>query len=88
MLPDCPKVRIILGFKLLWKLEAKSVIEKLSDNILKAEFLDYSKIKTVKCTISAGIADISPKDTLAESINRADKNLYKAKSSGKNIVII
>ncbi|WP_276310318.1 diguanylate cyclase [Candidatus Aquarickettsia rohweri] len=72
----------------LTKLEAKSVIEKLSKNILETKFSDYSKIKTVKCTISAGIADINPEDTLAEAINRADKNLYKAKSSGKNTVII
>ena len=72
----------------LTKLEAKSVIEKLSKNILETKFSDYAKTKTIKCTISAGIADINPDDTLAEAVNRADKNLYKAKSSGKNKVII
>jgi two-component system cell cycle response regulator len=72
----------------LTKLEVKSVIEKLSKNILETKFSDYSKIKTIKCTISAGIADINPGDTLAEAVNRADRNLYKAKSSGKNTVII
>lgn len=72
----------------LTKLEAKSVIEKLSKNISETKFLDYSKSKTIKCTISTGITDIKPEDDLAEAINRADKNLYKAKSSGKNRVVI
>ena len=45
--------------------------------------------KKVQVTISAGVSKVlNDKDiNIEESINRADINLYKAKSSGRNIVI-
>lgn len=69
------------------KSEAKLVLEKLGQKVFDAEFLDYSESKKIKCTVSVGIDEIKKGDTLASAIDRADKKLYKAKGSGKNMVV-
>jgi two-component system, cell cycle response regulator len=43
--------------------------------------------KTIKCTISIGVADLHPEGDSAESLlKRADEALYSAKHSGRNTV--
>lgn len=69
------------------KNEAKLVLEKLLQKVFDAEFLDYSESKKIKCTVSVGIDEIKKGDTLASAVDRADKKLYKAKGSGKNMVV-
>lgn len=39
------------------------------------------------CTLSAGVAQLSPNDSLDSVINRADAALYEAKNAGRNKVI-
>ena len=67
--------------------EARLIIDKLREKVSNTQFLDYSESNKVKCTISAGIDEIQKNDNLASAVDRADKNLYKAKNSGKNIII-
>ena len=67
--------------------EAKLVLDKLRQKVFDAEFLDYSESNKIKCSISVGIDEIRKDDTLANAIDRADKKLYKAKGSGKNMII-
>jgi two-component system cell cycle response regulator len=67
--------------------EARLIIDQLREKVSDAQFLDYSESNKVKCTISAGIDEIQKNDSLASAVDRADKNLYKAKNSGKNMII-
>ena len=67
------------------KNKSKEEIEFIADAIRrKVEIADWDE--DVKVTISAGVAVSSEngKDTL----NKADKNLYEAKSTGKNKVVV
>jgi diguanylate cyclase (GGDEF)-like protein len=43
--------------------------------------------ETIRITLSAGVADLLPGDTLKTLIERADQALYRAKQSGKNQII-
>jgi two-component system, cell cycle response regulator len=67
--------------------EARLIIDKLREKISNTQFLDYSENNKIKCTISGGIDEIQKNDSLASAVDRADKNLYKAKNSGKNMII-
>ena len=67
--------------------EARLIIDKLREKISNTQFLDYSESNKIKCTISGGIDEIQKNDNLASAVDRADKNLYKAKNSGKNMII-
>jgi PleD family two-component response regulator len=39
-----------------------------------------------RVTISGGMAQVGPDETLAEALDRADKQLYQAKAGGRNCV--
>jgi two-component system cell cycle response regulator len=67
--------------------EARLIIDKLREKISNTQFLDYSESNKIKCTISGGIDEIQKNDSLASAVDRADKYLYKAKNSGKNMII-
>jgi diguanylate cyclase len=42
----------------------------------------------LRVTISAGVTDLHPDDTLAAAVERADQSMYRAKQSGRDQVIL
>jgi diguanylate cyclase len=64
---------------------AITVAESLRESIEGCSF-QYGD-KTVKITISCGLAEFKGKDNLDTIFKRADKALYKAKNSGRNCCI-
>lgn len=65
--------------------EGLQIAEKLrlmiSENVIK-----YDDIE-VRVSVSVGVSQIGPNDSLDECINRADENLYIAKKNGRNTVV-
>ncbi|MCD4742633.1 MAG: GGDEF domain-containing protein [Desulfobacteraceae bacterium] len=69
------------------KESAKQAAEKIRKNIEKIEFV-YKEEK-VKVTVSIGVSQISKDDKKFESLfERADIAVYKAKSNGRNQVVV
>ena len=66
--------------------QAKLVAEEIREMIQKSE-CDTGK-EIVKVTMSFGIKQLEDCKTLEENISEADENLYKAKTSGRNRVIV
>lgn len=64
--------------------DAYNTVEKIRKKIAEHTF-NYND-KEIKITISAGLAS-KLLSSLEKMINHADKNLYKAKNKGKNIVV-
>ena len=63
---------------------------RVAERIRKAlAAMPISLIADTHCniTVSMGISELQEKDTLSEFVRRADKNLYAAKTEGKNRVI-
>ena len=61
---------------------AEKLRKRISDHIIS------SKSATIKFSISVGAATVGDSDTsVDDTMKRADKNLYKAKRTGRNLVI-
>ncbi|MDC7225964.1 MAG: GGDEF domain-containing protein [Spirochaetales bacterium] len=64
-----------------------SEAEKIAERIrIKTETYSFSGIEE-RMTSSFGIAEVTGKDELQSLIKRADENLYRAKSEGRNLCI-
>ena len=62
--------------------KAEKLRKRISDHIVS------SKSATIKFSISVGAATVEDSDTsVDDTMKRADKNLYKAKRTGRNLVI-
>ncbi len=66
--------------------EAKKIAERILKTIGESKLI--YKNNTIQITMSGGITDHRPGDTTDSIIERADKALYEAKTSGKNKVVI
>ncbi|MFT5675089.1 MAG: diguanylate cyclase [Paraglaciecola sp.] len=64
----------------------KTVLEKVRCKIESIPF--RFKDKKVTITVSIGATDFKLKDNIEQVFDRADKNLYKAKNSGRNRCIL
>ena len=62
------------------------ILEKLREKVEKHGFQIEGPNK-IDLTISIGVASVSGKTTLDDAVGIADKNLYKAKETGRNKVI-
>ena len=62
------------------------ILEKLREKVEGHLFSIEGNVR-IRVTISAGVALLTSKTTLEDGIALADKNLYKAKESGRNRVI-
>ena len=65
--------------------EAFAIAEKIRRLVEKHEF-DYDGI-AIKTTLSFGLKQVSLEANIDHSINIADKSLYEAKSSGRNMTL-
>ena len=63
-----------------------SLLEKIRVTIENTRFKMKNK-KIINCTVSIGGKYIKNPIKLEEAVNKADKNLYKAKESGRNKVV-
>ncbi len=66
--------------------DAVSVVERLRVEI--ADYIFISDELELRVTVSIGVSQFEYSDvTFRDAIDRADKNLYKAKNSGKNLTV-
>ncbi|MGB9641202.1 MAG: diguanylate cyclase [Anaerolineales bacterium] len=66
--------------------EALSVAERLRSQVANLS-LPLENGEIIRVTLTAGVADLLPGDTLKTLIERADQALYRAKQAGKNRVL-
>jgi len=71
----------------VYKKDLKKVLEKVKDSISNEKVKCHGK--QIKVTVSVGGAVFDTSVTSLEKlINKADRNLYEAKKTGKNKVIV
>jgi len=63
--------------------EALSVAERLRNRVAGIN-ISAENGELVRVTMTGGVADLLPGDTLKSLIERADQALYRAKQGGKN----
>lgn len=63
--------------------QAEAVAWRIMDNLQKESFSPLPE-KTIKITLSIGIAEFMPEEGMKEFVKRADLNMYEAKHRGKN----
>jgi len=66
--------------------EALSVADRLRNRVANINLISENG-EPVQVSISGGVADLLPGDTLKTLIERADQALYRAKQSGKNQIL-
>jgi diguanylate cyclase (GGDEF)-like protein/PAS domain S-box-containing protein len=66
---------------------AKEVAERIRQEIA-VQSIDAPDGKTVQFTVSGGVCELRPEDTLETFLNRADEALYSAKQAGRNQIAI
>jgi len=67
--------------------KARQVAEKMRHMLGKKVFEDKKGAIKIKITVSTGIAQCTPGDTIDNLIKRADDALYMAKNNGKNTIL-
>jgi diguanylate cyclase (GGDEF)-like protein len=65
---------------------AKHFAERLRQAVMKDPF--ETSVGPLRMTVSIGVAEMNEQDTLQTLIERADTALYKAKSVGRNCVVV
>jgi diguanylate cyclase (GGDEF)-like protein len=65
--------------------DSELIAERIRYNVEKHEFNKESL--SIRITVSIGLTNLEPDETATRMLNRADKNLYLAKSQGRNRVV-
>lgn len=68
------------------KKEALSIVERLRKRVEKRDFIFDNKL--IRITVSIGIYVPFKKEAVEETLKNVDKQLYKSKEKGKNVVSI
>ncbi|HWL04312.1 MAG TPA: PleD family two-component system response regulator [Xanthobacteraceae bacterium] len=66
---------------------ATMVAERLRRRVASELFPIYQQSRGVEVTISVGIGELRPEDSVATLLKRADEALYRAKRDGRNRVV-
>jgi two-component system cell cycle response regulator len=66
---------------------AQSIAERIRSTVESKPFTIPSEPFSISCTLSIGLTFLVNGDNLDELILRADKNLYKAKETGRNKIV-
>lgn len=77
---------VILGLPSIKYDDFVTLLEKIRIKIKDTKF-KIKNGKQINCTVSIGSKYIKIPIKLSEAVNKADKNLYKAKQSGRNKVV-
>jgi diguanylate cyclase len=77
-------------FILLWQGKDLEEVWKLADGVRQKVAATEIMVrgKSIPVTISSGVARYRPGDGLMDFVERADQALYRAKSSGRNCVVL
>lgn len=70
-------------------IDAKKVIEKFYKKDQKKAQINFQAVingKEILVTLSGGVTELNPGENLEDTAKRADKGLYRAKRTGKNII--
>ena len=66
----------------------KSAMKKAEDIRKSVERLAFNEVNKLKVTLSAGVASVDAGVSFEQTLDRADKSLYKAKKTGRNKVVV
>lgn len=67
---------------------AVEIAERLRSSVESWRLIYQEQLWSFKTTLSLGVAELGPGETLDSLIDRADKALYRAKQSGRNAVFL
>lgn len=68
--------------------DAEKLADKLRERIAAKDIINQSKNEKLgRLSISLGVSQLSPGESLSQFIDRADRALYKAKAAGRNRVV-
>ncbi|MDC0864979.1 PleD family two-component system response regulator [Rickettsiaceae bacterium] len=67
--------------------QSTELAKKIRNAVRENDFIIPEHKKPLKKTVSVGVAEFDPKESLEDFIMRADKALYKAKNSGRDKVV-
>jgi diguanylate cyclase (GGDEF)-like protein len=57
---------------------------RIQKDLSQANFRPQKSDTTVKITVSIGVTEYSPQETMADFIKRADQAMYLSKQNGRN----
>jgi diguanylate cyclase (GGDEF)-like protein len=67
---------------------AVEIAERLRSSVESWRLIYQEQLWSFKTTISLGVAEMNPGESLESLIDRADKALYRAKQTGRNAVFL
>ena len=69
--------------------DAAKVCERIRQRIANTKFFGQHKMPSGRITVSIGLSEVKGKRKIKQNtiLNKADEFLYKAKESGRNIVL-
>lgn len=67
--------------------EAHALAQRIREKVAR-QYIDVGNATDIQATISMGVAEFKPTDTVSSLIERADKGVYLAKERGRDCVVV